>query len=105
MFLLRIINEVEAKLDENDESKVTLQFLKNNLMAIAAGTAIGVSAHLIQDGIFEPSGTIRGPYFNSFVKGTLLDDQAFLIINAFFASLFGKELGTNANTFSKESYC
>lgn len=89
-FMFRVIDAVYVKVSDNDRGKSALAIIRNSLGAMAGGVSVGMAAHLLRDGVFEPSGTIRGPGFNTFISGTTLDDQAFLIVNSFFACLLSK---------------
>lgn len=91
-FLFRLIEHAESYLNEDADGIEVLRFAKLNLGAIALGIGVGVSAHLFIDGIFQPSGTVRGPGFNTILTGTTIDDQAFLLINSFFSTLLGGEV-------------
>lgn len=89
-FMFRVVDAVYVRVGDNDRGKSALALVRNNLRAMAGGMAVGVATHLFQDGVFEPSGTIRGPGFNTFISGTTLDDQAFLVVNSFFSCLLSK---------------
>lgn len=95
-FMFRVVGAVYAKVGDDVRGKDTLVLIRNNLGAIAGGVSVGIAAHLLQDGILEPSGTIRGPGFNTLISGTTLDDQAFLVVNSFFSCLFGRTFVTSS---------
>ena len=89
-FMFRVIDAVYAKMGDNDGGKDALALIRNNLGVMAGGLSVGIALHLLQDGLLEPSGVVRGPGFNTIISGTTLDDQAFLVVNAFFSFLLGK---------------
>ena len=96
-FMFRVIDAVYAKMGDNDKGKDALALIRNNLGVMAGGISVGIALHLLQDGLLEPSGTIRGPGFNTIISGTTLDDQAFLVVNAFFSLLLGKTFTTTSS--------
>ncbi|MDE3269080.1 MAG: hypothetical protein OYH77_02220 [Pseudomonadota bacterium] len=88
-FMIRVIDEIFIK--TKNAGRRALAVIKNHLMLIIGGFSTGVAVHLLEDGILEPSGTIRGPGFNTFISGTTLDDQAYLVVNGLFSTIFGKK--------------
>lgn len=96
---VRITEDISSHCLLTDEEKARLA-VAQKILASAVGGAnlgmcLGVTTHLWQDGILEPSGTIRSPWFNTFVSGTTLDDQAWLVANGFVSAVLGLQVNRN----------
>ena len=88
-FMIRVIDEIYIKTKAAGQRMLAV--IKNHLAIIIVGFSAGVAVHLLEDGILEPSGTIRGPGFNTFISGTTIDDQAYLVVNGLFSTIFGEK--------------
>lgn len=98
-FSSRFLDKINFHYSEESDEYELFQVIKNNIAAIAFGTSLGLAGHLLIDGTLQPSGTIRGPGFNSLLMKGTIDDQCFLVINSFFSTLIGKDiLEENAET-------
>ena len=87
--MFRLVDAVYAKIGDGEDGKETLALIKRNLGVMAGGMSVGVASQLLQEGFFNSSGVIGGIDLNMITEDTGLDDPAFLVVNAFFSSLFG----------------
>lgn len=87
--IVRILEQVETKLQDNLEAKKTVGDLKLILNILKLGFGAGLSTHLFIDGLYQTGGTIRihdlnGKVLGSLVSGTKVDDMAYTTIMALF---------------------
>ncbi len=91
-FLIRYFEAAQSYLDPQTAEHQSIGFLITNLKCIAFGGAVGVSYHLGLDGTLEGHKAVTTPFSNTFVRGTLMDDNAFLVANSLGSALIGEEL-------------
>ncbi len=70
----------EGFLNEQDAAVI-----QHCLLAAQGGVSVGVAAHLAIDGTIQGSKAVLFGDWGSLVNGTLLDDKAWLLVNAFAA--------------------
>ncbi|MDE3269903.1 MAG: hypothetical protein OYH77_06435, partial [Pseudomonadota bacterium] len=101
--MLRLVDAVYAKICDGEEGKETLVLIKRNLGMIANGMSFGGVSHPIQGGVLNLSGVVGGIDLDLTNDSTTLDDHAFLVVNAFFRSLFGGGFVVDARHEARKS--
>lgn len=90
---IKLVSRTISTLEEEEliEDSSALREVKKCLVLAQGGVALGVGAHLIVDGGIQNGKAVIFGDMGSLVNGTLMDDNAWLLINGFVSILMGKE--------------
>lgn len=89
--MLRVASRAEKLVKKGSDDHEALVFIATNLKAISFGYAVGTATHLVKDATFDGSKAVTGPWGGTLLDGTIVDDDAWLLLNGFVAIMAGEE--------------
>ncbi len=89
--MLRVASRAEKLVKKGSDDHEALVFIATNLKAVSFGYAVGTATHLVKDATFDGSKAVTGPLGGTLIDGTIVDDDAWLLLNGFVAIMAGEE--------------
>lgn len=91
-YLMRLSANAAQNLPPSSAESNFCKFLSVQLSLMTTGAVVGVGIHTVFDGTLDGDKSVENPFAGTFVYGTIIDDNAWLVFNGVLSILHGKDV-------------